>query len=210
MTRTVDFYFDVGSPASYLAWTQLPRLCDDAGATLVYRPVLLGGIFQATGNSSPASVPAKGRHMNVDLARHAQRYGVPLKMNPFFPINTLFLMRAVTGVQAMAPDRLVAFLGSVFHAMWVEPLDLNQPALTQQAIAAGGFDFDQVAGWANEVGTKDRLRATTDQALARGAFGAPTLFVGDEMFFGQDRLDFVRAALERDAAPGGLQAGGSS
>ncbi len=193
----VDFYFDLGSPTSYLAWTQLPRLCSEAGAELVLRPMLLGGVFQATGNTSPVAVPAKARYMRADLARYARRYGVPLVINPFFPINTLFLMRAATGVQLNDAGRFDAFLDAVFRALWTEPLDLNQAAIADQVIAAAGFDPVQLTAWANDAATKTRLRETTDQALARGAFGAPTMFVGDEMFFGQDRLDFVREALGR-------------
>jgi 2-hydroxychromene-2-carboxylate isomerase len=95
MRKAVEFFFDVGSPASYLAWTQLPALCEQHGADLIYRPMLLGGVYQATGNASPATVPAKGRYVQVDCERHARRYGVPLKANPHFPVVTLFLMRAV-------------------------------------------------------------------------------------------------------------------
>jgi len=112
MGKTVEFYFDVGSPSSYLAWTQLPQICADAGASLVYKPMLLGGVFQATGNASPVTVPAKGRYTNMDYLRYAKRYGVPLVMNPHFPIITLHLMRVATGVQMRAPDKLQDFLAS--------------------------------------------------------------------------------------------------
>src|ERR1700712_3187845 len=118
MSKSVEFFFDVGSPASYLAWTPLPALCEAAGAELIYRPMLLGGVFQATGNASPASVPAKGRHSGVDMARFAKRYGVPLATNPFFPIMTLMLMRGATGVQMRMPERFDAYLRGVFKAMW--------------------------------------------------------------------------------------------
>lgn len=93
---TVEFFFDFGSPAAYLAWTQLPHLCADTGATLAPRPMLLGGVFQATGNRSPAEIKPKGPYMNVDLQRFAQRYGVPFTHNPHFPVNTLLLMRGAT------------------------------------------------------------------------------------------------------------------
>ena len=112
-----EFYFDVGSPASYLAWTQLPALCAQAGATLVYKPMLLGAVFQATGNASPAMVPAKGFYMTHDLGRFAKRYSVPFAMNPHFPINTLQLMRAAIGVQMRQPERLDALLTAVFNAL---------------------------------------------------------------------------------------------
>jgi 2-hydroxychromene-2-carboxylate isomerase len=195
MSKQVEFFFDVGSPTTYLAWTQLPALCATAGAELEYRPMLLGGVFQATGNASPASVPAKGRYMSDDMARFARRYGVPLAMNPFFPVNTLVLMRGAAGAQLRAPARLPAYLRAVFHAMWVEPQNLNDPAIAAQVLAAAGFDPAEVMGWANDAEVKAALRATTEEAVARGVFGAPTMFVGSEMFFGQDRLDFVREAL---------------
>ncbi|MBC8056407.1 MAG: 2-hydroxychromene-2-carboxylate isomerase [Rhizobiales bacterium] len=195
MSRKVEFFFDVGSPTTYLAWTQLPALCAESGAELVYRPTLLGALFQATGNASPAAVPAKGRYMDADMARHARRYGVPFAMNPFFPINTLTLMRGATGVQLRAPERFDAYLHGVFHAMWVEPQNLNDPATAAQALAAAGFEPAEVMGWAGDAEVKAALRATTEEAVARGAFGAPTMFVGTEMFFGQDRLEFVREAL---------------
>jgi len=195
MTRTVEFYFDVGSPASYLAWTQLPALCEQVGARLVYKPMLLGGIFQATGNSSPASVPAKGRYVSHDLARFARRYGVPLAQNPHFPIITLTLMRAAIAVQLREPERLDSFLSTVFKALWVDLLDLNDMTLTAQTLARGGFAPDQLEKWVSDPEIKAALKANTDEALQRGVFGAPTMFVGQEMYFGQDRLDFVREAL---------------
>ena len=193
--KQVEFFFDVGSPTTYLAWTQLPVLCAQAGAALVYRPMLLGGVFQATGNASPATVPAKARYMDVDMARFARRYGVPLAINPHFPINTLTLMRGAAGAQLRAPGRFDDYLRTVFHAMWVEPRNLNDPAVAAQALAAAGFDPAEMMAWTNDAEVKAALRATTDEAVARGAFGAPTMFVGSEMFFGQDRLDFVREAL---------------
>jgi 2-hydroxychromene-2-carboxylate isomerase len=101
--RSIEFFFDVGSPNSYLAHTQLPRLARERGARLVHRPMLLGGVFKATGNASPVTIPAKGRWMNDDLARWAARYGVPFRFNPHFPINTLALMRGAIGLQMREP-----------------------------------------------------------------------------------------------------------
>lgn len=195
MTKAAEFYFDVGSPATYLAWTQLPALCAQAGATLIYKPMLLGGVFQATGNASPASVAPKGRYMTDDLGRFAKRYGVPFKMNPHFPINTLQLMRGVIGIQLRQPERLDAFLTAVFEALWVNGVNLNDPAVVAATLAAAGFDPAQVFSLVNDVDIKTALKANTEEAVSRGVFGAPTVFVGDTMFFGQDRLDFVREAL---------------
>jgi len=195
MTKSVEFYFDVGSPATYLAWTQLPALCAQAGAALVFKPMLLGGVFQATGNASPASVAAKGRYMNDDLGRFAKRYGVPFNMNPHFPINTLQLMRGAIGIQLRQPERLDAYLTTVFQALWVHGANLNDPATVATTLAAAGFDPAQVFALVNDVDIKAALKANTEEAVSRGVFGAPTMFVGGTMFFGQDRLDFVREAL---------------
>ena len=195
MSKSVEFYFDFGSPTSYLAYTQLPGICAAAGAELVYRPVLLGGVFQATGNVSPIAVPAKGRYTLIDMQRFARRYGVPLKMNPHFPINTLLLMRAATGVQLRQPERFEALLACVFKGMWVDALNLGDAAVLGPLLAEAGFEPQALLALAAEQEVKDALKANTEAAIKRGMFGAPTLFVGDEMFFGQDRLDFVREAL---------------
>ena len=117
MTKAVEFFFDVGSPAAYLAWTQLPGIVQSAGSEIEYRPMLLGGVFQATGNRSPMEVPAKGQYMQDDLQRFARRYGVPFKHNPHFPINTLTLMRMVLGLQLREPQRMVPFVDAVLRAM---------------------------------------------------------------------------------------------
>ena len=97
MSKSLEFFFDVGSPTTYLAWTQLPKIAAEAGATIIWRPMLLGGVFKATGNQSPVNIPAKARYMLQDLARYARRYGVPMTFNPHFPINTLTLMRGAAG-----------------------------------------------------------------------------------------------------------------
>jgi 2-hydroxychromene-2-carboxylate isomerase len=195
VSKQLEFFFDVGSPTTYLAWTQLPAICEAAGARLVYRPTLLGGVFQATGNASPATIAAKGRYMDADMARFARRYGVELAMNPFFPINTLMLMRGATGAQMRAPDRFQQYLRGVFKALWVDGSNLNDPAVTARALADIGFDPAEVMGWVNDPEVKAALRSTTDEAVSRGAFGCPTFFVGSEMFFGKDRLREVEEEI---------------
>lgn len=195
MAKTVEFFFDVGSPASYLAWTQLPGLCDQAGARLVFKPMLLGGVFQATGNASPGAVPAKGRYVSLDLARFARRYDVPLRHNPHFPIMTLPFMRGAVAAQTRQPALFDTYLCAVFKAIWVEGLDLNDPVLAARTLAQAGFAPELLQAWLNDPEVKAALKANTDEAVHRGVFGAPTMFVGDDMYFGQDRLDFVREAL---------------
>lgn len=195
MTKDVEFYFDVGSPASYLAATQLPALCDAADATLVWRPMLLGGVFQATGNASPMTVPAKGRYVFDDLARYARRYGVPLKHNPYFPIHTLLLMRAATALQLKQPERFLTYVDAVFKAIWVDARDMNDGSVVAAVLQRTRIDAAGVMAAVTDPEVKTALKATTEEAVARGVFGAPTMFVGDRMFFGQDRLEFVREAL---------------
>ncbi|MBT8769346.1 2-hydroxychromene-2-carboxylate isomerase [Metapseudomonas boanensis] len=195
MTKTIEFFFDLGSPASYLAWTQLPAICARSNATLRYRPMLLGGVFQATGNASPIAVPAKGRYSMIDLQRFATRYGVPLVFNPYFPINTLTLMRGAIGIQLHQPERFEAYLDTMFKALWQDKRNLGDPAVLVQTLEAAGFDPQTVLALVGNQEVKDALKAATAEAVKRGVFGAPTCFVGDEMFFGQDRLDFVAEAL---------------
>jgi 2-hydroxychromene-2-carboxylate isomerase len=195
MARTVEFFFDFGSPTSYLAWTQLPRLVADCGAQLVWRPMLLGGVFKATGNASPVTVPAKGRWMFQDMARWARRYGVTLALNPHFPINTLTLMRVATGLQMRQPADFERYVDAAFRAMWETPCNLGDAAVLGQALQRAGFDVEALLALAGDAEVKARLVETTEEAVARGVFGAPTMFVGGQMFFGQDRLEFVREAL---------------
>ena len=195
MARTLEFYFDYGSPYSYLADTQVEAIATRAGATLARKPMLLGGVFKATGNASPAVVRAKGRWMNQDMARWATRYGVPLAMNPHFPINTLTLMRGAAGLQLRQPADFERYLDTVFRAMWVTPCNLGDPAVLAQVLQRAGFDVEALLALINDPEVKARLVASTDEAVARGVFGAPTMFVDGQMFFGQDRLDFVREAL---------------
>jgi 2-hydroxychromene-2-carboxylate isomerase len=195
MTKTVEFFFDFGSPSTYLAWTQLPALCAKAGAQLQYRPMLLGGVFQATGNASPIQVPAKGRYTLLDFQRFARRYGVPLEFNPYFPINTLTLMRGAIGLQLRQPERFEAYLDAIFKAMWQDKRNLGDPAVLAATLDAAGFDPQALLALVGDPEVKDALKASTEEAVKRGVFGAPTCFVGNEMFFGQDRLDFVAEAL---------------
>jgi len=199
MTATVECFFDFGSPTSYLAWTQLPRIAAAAGARVDWRPMLLGGVFKATGNTSPVLVAAKGRWMGTDIARWAKRWGVPFRFNPHFPINTLTLMRGAAGLQMRRPDIFERYLATIYEAMWKEPANLGDPDLLAATLGAAGLDADEFAALVADPEVKAKLVATTEEAVARGVFGAPTCFVGEAMFFGQDRLDFVAEALSAAA-----------
>ena len=196
--KRVEYFFDFGSPTSYLAWTQLPKIAASAGAEIIWRPMLLGGVFKATGNASPVSVPAKGRWMNKDIERWAKRYGVPFRFNAHFPINTLTLMRGATGLQLRQPQDFMRYVDLMHRAMWEQDTNVGDPAVLAATLAESGFDADVFVALVGDPEVKAKLVATTEEAVARGVFGAPTFFVGEAMFFGQDRLEFVREAL---AAP---------
>lgn len=193
MSKTIEFIFDVGSPTAYLAWTQLAAICERTGAQLQLTPVLLGGIFKATGNNPPGAVPAKGMYMMRDLARYAHRYQVPLTMNPHFPVNTLMPMRVATA--AIGTPEQEAVVQALYDAMWKAPCKLSEPEELARVLTEAGLDADHWLARAADETVKDTLKANTESAVKRGVFGAPTLFVGNEMFFGQDRLDFVEEAL---------------
>jgi 2-hydroxychromene-2-carboxylate isomerase len=193
--RRVEFFFDFGSPTSYLAHSQLPGIAAETGAELVWRPMLLGGVFKSTGNASPVAVPAKGAWMGQDIARWAVRHGVPFHFNPHFPINTLTLMRGAVGLQMRHPELFRPYADAVFAALWIKPRNLGEPAEVAAVLAPLGIEPEAFAALVADPAVKAALVANTEEAVARGVFGAPTCFVGTEMHFGQDRLDFVREAL---------------
>ena len=196
MGRTVEFLFDVVSPTAYLAYKRLPDIAERTGAAIAWTPVFLGGIMQATGNAPPGKVPAKGRYMNRDMARCAARYAIPFALNPHFPVNTLPLQRAAVALLDEAgEDAFRRFIEACFQAIWVEAENMGDPAVAGEVLSAAGFDPEALAARAGDPAIKEKLKANTDGAVARGVFGAPTFFVGEEMYFGQDRLDYVEDAL---------------
>ncbi len=194
MPRTLEFYFDYGSPYSYLADTQVEAIARRTGATLVRKPMLLGGVFKATGNSSPAEQPQKSKWSAFDMPMWARHYGAPFKRNPFFPVNTLSLMRGAAAAEL--DGTFEAYHRAMFRAMWVDGRNLNDPKEVADVLTEAGLDAAKFAKRIQDQDAKDRLKATTDEAVARGVFGAPTCFVGDMMFFGNDRLPFVELALK--------------
>lgn len=194
--KQVEFYFDFGSPTAYLAWTQLPAMAVECRAEIVWRPMLLGGVFKATGNTSPVLVEAKGKWMWGDMDRWARRYGVKLEKNPYFIINTLTLMRGAVGYQMREPERFLEYVDVMFRGVWTEGRNLGDAAVIGETLKEAGFDPAAFAAMVADAEVKQKLIDLTDAAVKRGVFGAPTMFVGEHMFFGQDRLEFVREALK--------------
>ncbi len=194
MAKTVEFYFDFGSPYSYIAYKALPAVAAAQRAQIAWRPMLLGGVFKATGNHSPVEVPAKGKWLQQDLQRWATHYAAPFRHNPHFPINTLMLMRGAAGMQLRNAD-FPKYVETMFSAMWEQARNLNDAQEVAAVLRAAGFDAAEFESLVGDPAVKEKLKSDTERAVARGVFGAPTFFVGDDMFWGQDRLDFVAAAL---------------
>jgi 2-hydroxychromene-2-carboxylate isomerase len=195
MTAKVEFWFDVGSPYSWLGYVGLQQVAAARGAEVVWRPMLLGGVFKATGNRSPIEVPAKGRWAQTDMQLWAKRLGTTIRPNSHFPINTLVLMRGAKGYLMRGPEPFLRYVDAVFRAIWVDSRDMNDPGEVARVLSAAGFDAADFLAMVNDPAVKDGLKQDTEEAVARGVFGAPTFFVGDRMFWGQDRLDFVDEAL---------------
>lgn len=198
MARTIEFLFDYGSPFSYLASLQLPGFARRNNATVVYRPILLGAVLKATGNQSPMAIPAKGRYMAIELRRWAERYNVPFRLNPHtFISNTIALMRGAVSAQKRGNFGLYHDL--VFKAVWAEALDLGDDAVRTRLLERTGLTPATFASAIESQEVKDELRRNTDGAIARGVFGAPSFFVNDEMFWGNDRFDFIEEALRKQS-----------
>jgi 2-hydroxychromene-2-carboxylate isomerase len=194
MARTLEFYFDYGSPYSYLADSQVEAIARRTGASLQRRPMLLGGVFKATGNASPMTVPLKSKWSTTDLPLWARYYKVPFQRNPHFPVNTLALMR---GAAAAEIDGLFErYHPVIYKAMWVDGRNLNDIKEVASVLGEAGLDATKFGNRIQDQDVKDRLKATTEEAVARGVFGAPTCFVDGQLFFGNDRLHFVELALK--------------
>jgi len=193
----VEFFYDFTSPYSYLASTWVDEVARRAGGEVRYRPFLLGAVFKATGNHGPLETPAKMAHLKVDLDRWARRLGVPLVFPSAFPVSTVLALRCA--LAAGRHGQLAPFTHAVFRACWTDGQDIASPEVLGRLAAGVGLP----ALVSEAPGEKDTLIRETTGAVERGAFGAPTFFVGTEMFVGNDRLDFVEEALRtaRGACP---------
>ncbi len=174
MSKKIEFYFDFASPTTYLAFYRLQELAQKYDAQIEFKGVLLGGVFKATGNTSPAMFPPKARYMGMDLPRFAKRYAIEMNFNPFFPINTLPLMRGFYAAKELGVEMDEALLQVL--------KDLN-------------IDGEKFQSLVSDDAIKNQLKETTEELVKRGGFGVPTMYLEKEMYFGQDRLDFVEEAL---------------
>jgi 2-hydroxychromene-2-carboxylate isomerase len=198
MPKTAEFLFDFGSPNAYLAHQVMPDIEKRTGATFAYTPVLLGGIFKATGNQSPMQafghIANKMAYEQLETRRFIARHKLTnFQFNPFFPVNTLAIMRGA--VAAQIRGELPRYLDAVFHHMWEAPKKMDDPAVIHAALKESGLDADGLIAASQTPEVKDKLIKNTEAAVARGAFGIPTFFVDGEIYFGKDRLRDVEEAL---------------
>ena len=197
MTK-LEFHFDFGSPNAYLAHLVIPAIERRTGAEFDYVAVLLGGVFKLTNNRSPAEslagIKNKPEYERLETERFIRRHGITAyRRNPFFPVNTLAIMRG-----AVAAQRLGVFeryVDEVYRHMWADPKKMDDAEVVRAAVAEAKLDAERLLALAQTAEVKDELRANTERSVARGAFGSPTVFVGDEIFFGKDRLRDVEEAI---------------
>jgi 2-hydroxychromene-2-carboxylate isomerase len=196
--RTVEFHFDFGSPNAYLSHLVIPEIEHRTGAKFVYVPILLGGVFKLTNNRSPAESLAgirnKPEYQRIETARFLKRHGIMRFVpNPYFPVNTLTLMRG-----AIAAQRIGVFehyVHEMYRHMWAEPKKLDDPDVLRAALIESELDADEILGLVQTQDVKDELLANTQRSVERGTFGSPTFFVGDAIYFGKDRLRDVEEAI---------------
>ncbi|MGP0091022.1 MAG: 2-hydroxychromene-2-carboxylate isomerase [Xanthobacteraceae bacterium] len=194
----VEFHFDFGSPNAYLAHLVIPEIETRTGVTFDYVPILLGGIFRLTGNRSPmeafAGIKNKWEYQKLEMRRFIDRHRITsFRLNPFFPVNTLGLMRGAIAAQMLGV--FDHYVDEVYRHMWSDPKKMDDPVVRRAALLESGFDLDRLEALIESAEVKTRLIENTRHSFERGTFGAPTFFVGKEIFFGKDRLPDVEAAI---------------
>ena len=201
----VQFLFDFGSPNAFLVHRAIPAIEQRTGVRFAYVPILLGGLFKLTGNQSPAAAFAgiknKPEYNQLEMGRFVARHGITdFVFNPYFPINTLQLMRGAVAAQELKVSE--RYVDSVFDAMWTRGLDMGQPEPIAATLAGAGLPVEQLLALAQTPEIKQRLLDNTQTAFNRGAFGSPSFLVGDELYFGKDRLGEVEQEIVRASAQG--------
>jgi 2-hydroxychromene-2-carboxylate isomerase len=199
MTK-VEFHFDFGSPNAYLAHLVIPQVEERTGVKFEYVPILLGGVFKLTNNRSPAEKMAgiKNRleYERLEMQRFIRRHAITrFTFNPFFPVNTLLVMRGA--IAAQVEGVFARYVDEVFRHMWADPKDMDDPEVIRAALTESGFDATTLLARTQDPEVKNRLLKNTEDSVERGTFGSPTFFVGEEIFFGKDRLRDVEEEIVR-------------
>ncbi len=194
----VEFHFDFGSPNAYLAELVLPQIEKRTGVTFDYVPALLGGIYKATNNMSPGEslrgIRNKPEYQALETRRFIKRHNITtFQSNPFFPVNTLMLMRGV--VAAKFENMFEPYFRAAYHHMWEAPKKMDDPQIFRDAFIQSGIDIDRLIARAQQDDVKKKLIENTSDAVERGSFGSPTFFIGDEIFFGKDQLRDVEESI---------------
>ena len=197
MTKSFQFLFDFGGPNSYLAHKMLPDICARTGAEAVYIPISLGGLFKLTNNQAPfmryAETPAKRNYEMLEFDRFVKTHALPFKMNPRFPINSLQLMRGAVAAQHLGC--FAPYVDAVMAAMWEDGADMGDVQVVASVLDAAGLDSAALLAKAEDAAVKAELIANTEDAAKRGAFGVPTFYVGDDIYWGKERLAQLEIAL---------------
>ena len=194
----LEFHFDFGSPNAYLSHLVIPGIEARTGARFTYVPILLGGVFKLTNNRSPAETLAgirnKPDYQQLETARFVKTHGITqYQRNPFFPVNTLTLMRGAVAARKLSIFE--RYVDEIYRHMWSEPKKMDDPAVLRAALLESGLDADAILELVQTADVKEELLANTQQSVERGTFGSPTFFVGDEIYFGKDRLRDVEEAI---------------
>jgi 2-hydroxychromene-2-carboxylate isomerase len=197
MTK-IEFHFDLGSPNAYLSHLVIPEIEKRIGAKFEYVPILLGGVFKLTNNRSPAEslagIKNKPEYEQLETRRFLQRHGITrFRSNPFFPVNTLVLMRGAVAAQSLGVFE--RYVDEMFRHMWADPKKMDDPNVLRAAMEESGLESGRILELIQASEIKDRLLENTRRSVERGTFGSPTFFVGDEIFFGKDRLRDVEDCL---------------
>ena len=205
MTPTVEFHFDFGSPNAYLSHLVIPAVEARTGVKFTYVPILLGGVFKATNNVSPAvslkSIKNKPEYNTLETKRFLKKHAITAyKMNPHFPVNTLQLMRGA--VFAQTQDYFAEYVDSMYHHIWAEPKKMDDAEVIQAALTSSGLPADAIMAGMQQPEIKQQLIKNTEDSVARGVFGSPSFFVGDELFFGKDKLVEVEEEIQAQNTAG--------
>ena len=196
MSDSLDFYFDFSSPYGYLAAERIDGVAAKHGRTATWRPMLLGAVFQKIGGSPLVNQPMKGPYSQHDMLRSARLHGITFNVPDNFPVNSIAACRAYYWLAGSDAATARDFARALYRGYFVENRDLSQPEIVIKAAQALGVDGDALVAAVQDQAIKDRLRAENDAAIERGVFGSPTVFVGDEMFWGHDRLEMIERWLE--------------
>ncbi len=193
MSKKVEFYYDFSSPYTYIASTRIEKICVDTDTELEWKPFLLGGVFNEIGSTPAIEIDNKIKYLREDFERVARYYEVDFNFPELFPLNSVRSMRGAFAAQEL--DKLIEYNHAMFRAYWVDGVDLSKPELLAEAVGRVGIDAEAFINRINEQDIKDKLREETNIAIEKGVFGAPTFFVDDKIFWGNDRLDYLERYL---------------